>query len=86
MFSRRLASALAARTISGAWSVGTATTAAPITAAPVPAPCGHGSPHATPGGVRCLAPDEYYSHKAGYTAAYSRAGFLCNSSGRLEYD
>jgi hypothetical protein len=50
------------------------------------ATCGHGSPHSTPGGVKCLAPGEYCSHKAGYAAAYHRAGFRCNSSGRLEYD
>jgi hypothetical protein len=48
--------------------------------------CGYGSPHMTPGGVKCLGPDEYCSHKPGYAAAYHRAGFRCNASGRLEYD
>jgi hypothetical protein len=47
--------------------------------------CGHGSPYQTPGGVKCLAPGEYCSHKPGYAAAYRRAGFRCNRSGRLEY-
>jgi hypothetical protein len=40
----------------------------------------------TPGGVKCLGVGEYCSHAAGYAAAYRRAGFVCNSSGRLEYD
>jgi hypothetical protein len=48
--------------------------------------CGHGSPHSTPGGIRCLAPGEYCSHKPGYAAAYHRAGFRCDAAGRLEYD
>ncbi len=48
--------------------------------------CGHGTPAQTPGGVKCLAPGEYCSHKRGYAAAYSRAGFRCNANGRLEYD
>jgi hypothetical protein len=47
--------------------------------------CGHGTPAYTPGGVKCLAPGEYCSHKPGYAAAYRRAGFRCNRSGRLEY-
>jgi hypothetical protein len=47
--------------------------------------CGHGTPASTPGGVKCLAPGEYCSHKPGYAAAYRRAGYRCNSSGRLEY-
>lgn len=38
----------------------------------------------TPGGVKCLAPGEYCSHKPGYAAAYKKAGFRCNSNGRLE--
>jgi hypothetical protein len=40
----------------------------------------------TPGGVKCLGVGEYCSHAAGYAAAYRRAGFVCNASGRLEYD
>lgn len=47
--------------------------------------CGHGTPAQTPGGVKCLAAGEYCSHKPGYAAAYRRAGFRCNRSGRLEY-
>lgn len=38
----------------------------------------------TPGGVKCLGVGEYCSHKPGYPAAYRRAGFRCNSAGRLE--
>lgn len=52
----------------------------------VSAGCGYGTPHSTPGGVKCLGPGEYCSHKPGYAAAYHRAGFRCNASGRLEYD
>ena len=47
--------------------------------------CGHGTPASTPGGVKCLAPGEYCSHKAGYAAAYRRAGFKCKANGRLTY-
>jgi hypothetical protein len=39
----------------------------------------------TPGGTKCLGPGEFCSHKAGYAAAYKRAGYRCNSKGRLEY-
>jgi hypothetical protein len=46
--------------------------------------CGHGTAAQTPGGVKCLAAGEYCSHKPGYAAAYRRAGFRCNRSGRLE--
>src|SRR4051812_41084114 len=38
----------------------------------------------TPGGTKCLQPGEFCSHKAGYAAAYKRAGYRCNRSGRLE--
>jgi hypothetical protein len=38
----------------------------------------------TPGGVRCLGPGEYCSHKRGYAKAYLRAGFRCNAKWRLE--
>jgi hypothetical protein len=45
----------------------------------------HGDVNAqTPGGVKCLGPGEYCSHKAGYARAYKKAGFRCNRSGRLE--
>jgi len=37
----------------------------------------------TPGGTKCLQPGEYCSHKAGYAAAYRRAGFKCKADGRL---
>jgi hypothetical protein len=47
--------------------------------------CHHGTPARTPGGVKCLAPGEYCSHKPGYAAAYRRAGYRCNRKGRLEY-
>jgi hypothetical protein len=40
----------------------------------------------TPGGVKCLGPGEYCSHRRGYAKAYREAGFRCNSKGRLEYD
>lgn len=39
----------------------------------------------TPGGVKCLGPGEFCSHKTGYAAAYRRAGYRCNRKGRLEY-
>jgi hypothetical protein len=39
----------------------------------------------TPGGVKCLQPGEYCSHKPGYAKAYRRAGYRCNREGRLEY-
>jgi hypothetical protein len=39
----------------------------------------------TPGGTKCLAPGEFCSHKAGYAAAYKKAGYRCNRKGRLEY-
>jgi hypothetical protein len=38
----------------------------------------------TPGGVKCLQAGEFCSHKPGYAAAYRRAGYRCNSKGRLE--
>jgi hypothetical protein len=47
--------------------------------------CGNGDVSAnTPGGVKCLGPGEYCSHKAGYAAAYRKAGFRCNRERRLE--
>jgi hypothetical protein len=39
----------------------------------------------TPGGTKCLGPGEFCSHKAGYAAAYKKAGYRCNRKGRLEY-
>jgi hypothetical protein len=45
--------------------------------------CGYGTPASTPGGVKCLDPGEYCSHKPGYAAAYRRAGFRCDAEGRL---
>lgn len=38
----------------------------------------------TPSGVKCLGAGEFCSHAPGYAAAYRRAGFRCNRSGRLE--
>jgi hypothetical protein len=38
----------------------------------------------TPGGTKCLQSGEYCSHKAGYAAAYRRAGYKCKANGRLE--
>ena len=38
----------------------------------------------TPGGVKCLGPGEYCSHRPGYARAYREAGFRCNRHGRLE--
>jgi hypothetical protein len=47
--------------------------------------CGNGDVSAnTPGGVKCLGPGEYCSHKPGYAAAYKKAGFVCDREGRLE--
>lgn len=68
-----------------------ATTAVPI-ALPGPAAATSSGPGAsiscvhahTPGGVKCLQPGEYCSHKPGYASAYRRAGYRCNRSGRLE--
>jgi hypothetical protein len=64
----------------------------PLAAPPASAVAGVGNPAAhascvdasTPGGVKCLQPGEYCSHKAGYASAYRRAGFKCKASGRLE--
>jgi hypothetical protein len=38
----------------------------------------------TPGGTKCLGPEEFCSHAPGYAAAYRRAGFKCEPDGRLE--
>jgi hypothetical protein len=46
--------------------------------------CKSGYKHArTPGGPKCLHAGQYCSHKRGYAKAYRRAGFRCNSKGRL---
>jgi hypothetical protein len=37
----------------------------------------------TPDGVKCLGSGEYCSHAPGYSAAYRRAGFVCQADGRL---
>lgn len=88
MLRKRVASLFVALAIGiGAWSAAEATANAVASPpAAVLARCGYGSPHKTPGSVRCLGPGEYCSHKPGYAAAYHRAGFRCNASGRLEYD
>jgi hypothetical protein len=39
----------------------------------------------TPGGVKCLGAGQFCSHKAGYAAAYARAGFRCKANGHLTY-
>ena len=39
----------------------------------------------TPGGTKCLAAGQFCSHKAGYAAAYARAGFRCKANGHLTY-
>jgi hypothetical protein len=84
---KRVASGIAALVVAvGFWSTAAAAQVGHPPAAHASASCGYGSPHVTPGGVKCLAPGEYCSHKAGYAAAYHRAGYRCNSSGRLEYD
>jgi hypothetical protein len=58
---------------------------------PTPAAADHPAAHAscvnasTPGGVKCLGPGEFCSHKLGYAAAYARAGFKCKANGHLAY-
>jgi hypothetical protein len=39
----------------------------------------------TPGGAKCLAAGQFCSHKAGYAAAYKKAGFRCKRNGHLTY-
>lgn len=69
MLKRRVASTLAALAIGlgGVFAAGPALPAA----AHETHHCGHGSPHQTPGGVKCLAPGEYCSHKRGYAPAFA---------------
>lgn len=58
---------------------------------PAPAVADHPVAHAscvnasTPGGVKCLAPGEFCSHRAGYASAYARVGFRCKANGHLAY-
>lgn len=85
---RRVASLLAVAAIGLAGVAGGAQAQPTRDAAPAAAAiskrCGHGTPARTPGGVKCLAPGEYCSHKRGYARAYRRAGYRCNRRGRLE--
>jgi hypothetical protein len=75
--------ALATLAIAGLGILGSAGPAVPVAAQPVAtASCVNAS---TPGGVKCLAPGEFCSHKPGYAAAYARAGFKCKANGRLAY-
>jgi hypothetical protein len=86
---KRLASLLAVAAIGTIGLIGGAQASQPAqqseVAAAISGSCGHGTAAQTPGGVKCLAPGEYCSHKPGYASAYRRAGFRCNRSGRLEY-
>jgi hypothetical protein len=82
---RRVASILAVAAI-GALGLVEGASAQPATTsnvAQVSKSCGYGTPASTPGGVKCLGPGEYCSHKPGYAAAYRRAGFVCDAEGRL---
>jgi hypothetical protein len=85
---KRVASVVAAVAIGLVGLVGGASAqpAAGPNIAQVSKTCGYGTPASTPGGVKCLGPGEYCSHKPGYAAAYRRAGFRCNARGRLEDD
>ena len=91
MLRKRVVSVIAAATIGMVVSVGGASAHAPV-AHPSKYCSAYAEEHfhdrnvRTPGGVKCLGVGEYCSHAAGYPAAYRRAGFVCNSSGRLEYD
>jgi hypothetical protein len=82
---KRVASVLAVAAIGALGLVGGAS-AQPVAShsgAQISKSCGYGTPASTPGGVKCLGPGEYCSHKAGYAAAYRRAGFRCDADGRL---
>jgi hypothetical protein len=75
--------ALAVLVIAGLGILGSAGPAAPVAAQPIAtASCVNAS---TPGGVKCLGAGEFCSHKAGYAAAYARAGFKCKANGHLAY-
>lgn len=88
MLKKRVASVVAVAAIGVLGLVGGASAqpAANPNVAQVSKLCGYGTPASTPGGVKCLGPGEYCSHKPGYSAAYRKAGFRCNASSRLEYD
>lgn len=84
---KRVASVLVVVAIGLAGTAGGAQaspSAQPVAGAIASKSCGYGTAAQTPGGVKCLGPGEYCSHKPGYAAAYRRAGFRCNRSGRLE--
>lgn len=87
---KRIATLLAVAAIGVVGLIGGAQASQPAvhsgSSAAISRSCGHGTAAQTPGGVKCLAPGEYCSHKPGYAAAYRRAGFRCNRGGRLEYD
>jgi hypothetical protein len=89
MGQQRLASLLAVTAIGLTGLIGQAEAsqapAAASSGALISKSCGHGTATQTPGGVKCLAPGEYCSHKPGYAKAYRRAGFRCSREGRLEY-
>lgn len=59
--------------------------AGPLAAAQQPVAAASCTNAMTPGGTRCLGPGEFCSHKAGYAAAYKKAGYRCNRKGHLEY-
>lgn len=88
MMRKRIAAVLAIASIGGLGLVGGAPASqgpdAPASSAIASKTCGYGTPASTPGGVKCLGPGEYCSHKPGYAKAYRKAGFRCNRGGRLE--
>ena len=85
MLKKRVASVLAVAAIGALGLVGGASAqpAAGPNVAQASKSCGYGTPASTPGGVKCLGPGEYCSHKPGYAAAYRQAGFRCDAEGRL---
>lgn len=83
---KRVASVVAVAAIGVAGLVGGASAqpSASYNFAQISKSCGNGDVSAnTPGGVKCLGPGEYCSHRPGYAAAYRRAGFRCDAEGRL---
>lgn len=89
MLRKRVVSVIAAAAIGIVVSVGGASARSPL-AQPSKYCSAYAEEHfhdrnvRTPGGVKCLGVNEYCSHAPGYAAAYRRAGFVCNSKGRLE--
>ena len=86
MLRKRVASLLAVASICLVGAVGGASAqpSASYNFAQISKSCGNGDVSAnTPGGVKCLGPGEYCSHKPGYAAAYKKAGFRCKADGRL---